>query len=162
MRFSASFPHGEKIPPILNPPKKERNYRASILLSLSFLFDFFHCASAVIGRGSSVQSDFGRYLFFFLRFFSKMFKCNLQNTIFQLLKSLLPEESFVINFTRRILYSINRNFFKIFYQQFLESILIEIVIQGKLNRKKKRKNEESQTILKGEVLSSLFIPDPEV
>lgn len=141
MRFSASFPRGEKIPPILNPPKKERNYRASILLSLSFLFDFFHCASAVIGRGSSVQSDFGRYLFFF---FSKMFKCNLQNTILQLLKSLLPEESFVINFTRRILYSINRNFFKIFYQQFLESILIEIVIQGRLNRKKERMKNRRQ------------------
>lgn len=78
--------------------------------SLSFLFDFFHCASAVIGRGSSVQSDFGRYLFFFLRFFSKMFKCNLQNTIFQLLKSLL---------------------------QFLGSILIEIVIQGDWIERKK-------------------------
>lgn len=66
-----------------------------------------------------------------------MFKCNLQNTIFQLLKSLLPEESFVINFTRRILYSINRNFFKIFYQQFLGSILIEIVIQGDWIERKK-------------------------
>lgn len=142
MRFSASFPRGEKIPPILNPPKKERNYHASILLSV-FPIRFLPLCLGSHRPRIIRPIGFWQIPFFFLRFFSKMFKCNLQNTIFQLLKSLLPEESFVINFTRRI-YSINRNFFKIFYQQFLESILIEIVIQGRLNRKKERMKNRRQ------------------